>query len=93
MQALLLLEHVVHETDIVLRDLDSTGNVDCLVKRELNALDQVEGDGVFEATVKIVSQAVDCLRLKWLLSHQLESDIGKIESLRGIGQVNCGIHG
>ena len=47
LQALLLSEHVVHETEVTLRDLYSAGDVDSLVERELDSLDKVEGDRVF----------------------------------------------
>ena len=54
MDSLLLGEKVVQEGTAEVWNGDSVGYVNCWVQRELNSLDQVENDGIFEAAVVCV---------------------------------------
>lgn len=49
MDPLLLREKVVQEGAAEVWNLDGASYVNCWVQRELNSLDQVEDNGVFEA--------------------------------------------
>jgi len=49
LEALLLAYHPVEKAVVAVGDLDGAGLVDGGVAGKLDALDQVEGDGVFEA--------------------------------------------
>jgi hypothetical protein len=51
----LLAEEVVHEAEVAAGDGHAAGHVDGFVVRELRALDEVEGDCVFEAAIYRVS--------------------------------------
>ena len=55
MDSLLLREKVVQEGTTEVWNGDSIGYVNCWVQGELNSLDQVENDGIFEAAVVCVS--------------------------------------
>lgn len=51
LETLLLAQHPVEQAGVGLANVDAAGQVDGLVQRELDALNQVEGDCVLETTV------------------------------------------
>lgn len=87
----MLADHPVEQAVVAAGDLDGAGLVDGGVAGELNALDEVEGDGVFEAADAIVSESVI-----WVSGgssvHELEADVGQVESLAGVREIDCCIH-
>ena len=91
LEAFLLANHPIEQAVIAVGDLDGAGLVDGGVARELDALDQGESDGVFEAADAIVSESVI-----WISGgssvHELEADVGQIEGLAGVGEIDCCIH-
>ena len=87
----MLADHPVEQAVVAVGDLDGARLVDGGVAGELDALDQVEGDGVFEAADAIVSESVI-----WISGgssvHELEADVGQVEGLAGVGEIDCCIH-
>lgn len=51
LKTLLLAQHPVEQAGVGLTNVDAAGQVDGLVQRELDALNQVEGDCVLETAV------------------------------------------
>jgi hypothetical protein len=90
----LLAEHPVEEAQVAAGDVNAAGNVDSVVERELDSLDQVEGYGVFETAVqRNLNLSALCIRKDSGVLHQLEADVGQIEGLGGVGEeFNCRIH-
>jgi hypothetical protein len=59
LQALLLAQHPVKQADAALVEVERVGGIYGLVQWELYALDEVEGDGVFEPSVIVSCSRVD----------------------------------
>jgi hypothetical protein len=57
----LLADHPVEKAVFAVGDADGTGLVDGGVAGELDALDQVEGDCVFETAEAVISESVICM--------------------------------
>jgi hypothetical protein len=56
----LLANHPVEKAVFAVGDADGAGLVDGRVAGELDALDQVEGDCVFETAEAVISEGVIC---------------------------------
>ena len=88
MNLLLLEEYPIEEGAIERGDRNGTGGVDGGGVRELDSLDEMEDDRVFEtAVVGLAGQRGVAAYI-----HQLVADVGQIQRGLGGGQVNCGIH-
>jgi hypothetical protein len=61
LEAFLLADHPVEQAVVAVGDADGAGFVDGGVAGELDALDQVEGNGVFEAADAVISESVSCM--------------------------------
>ena len=90
LETFLLAEDPVKQAGIGLANVDTTRAVDGLVEGELDALDQVEGDCVFQTAGP---QSVGDSDAREAGVHELEADVGKVERLGDVGEVDGSVHG
>ena len=90
LETLLLTEHPVKQTSVGFANVDATWAIDSLIQGELNALDQVKGDCILETASR--GSAGDSGAMGGRHVHKLEADVGKVERLGGIGEVNGSVH-
>lgn len=95
MQPLLLSEYPIEEAQVAIGDMNAAWDVDSVVKRELDSLDQVECYGILEAAAqRNLNLSAVCIRKDSGGLHQLKADVGQVERLGGVRkEVDCRIHG
>ena len=90
LETFLFTEDPVKQAGVGLANVDATRAIDGLVEGELDALDQVESDCVFQTAGP---RSVGDSDAREAGVHELEADVGKVERLGGVGEVNGSVHG